>query len=260
MKIALCYHGIAKGHNFKDGGLPVGFDYEFDLVKKNLLDNNKNCQFDIFLHSWSIDYKEEILKKMNPKDFLFEKSKKFIKVSFFNYIKEHIKKKLGKGFEPQRINNIYSRWYSFRKVCELVEKCDENYDLVIVTRFDMCLLSKFDINDIESHKFYSGDWIGLYKDGKEILEQDYKNNKGIKSIKKGYPFDNEGVQDFFFIADYDYMINSFSRIFKDLKNLIKKYGKSNHLIALGKLKEDNKLQSHQRILDYRKDYFLSRWL
>jgi len=261
LKVALCYHGIAKGHNFKNGGLPVGFDYEFDLIQKNLIERNKDCTFDVFLHSWSIDYKDAVLEKLKPKDYLFEKSKKFKKPSIKVLLKQKIKKKLGKGYELQRVNNIYSRWYSFKKVCDLVKKSDQKYDLVIVTRFDMCLLNKFTISDLNPNIFYSGDWITFKEKGKEFLEENYRLIKeNSKEISKGYPFDEEGIQDFFFISSQDYLVNKFSEIFKQLELLLKKYGESNHLIALGKLKEDKMLNKHQRILTYSKDYFLSRWI
>lgn len=261
MKVALCYHGIAKGSNFKNGGLPVGFEHEFDLITKNLIDYNKDCSFDIFLHSWSLDYKEEVLKKIKPKDYIFEEAKEFKKATLTVFLKEKIKQFLGKGYEVKRINNIYSRWYSFYKVCDLVKKSNEKYDLVIVTRFDMCLLNKFSLNNIDANSFYSGDWITYYNNNKELLEEDYKKRtKEYKVVQKGYPFDKEGLQDFFFISSQNYMINSFGTIFFQLKSLLKKYGTSNHLIACGKIKEDNILNKHKRILVYGKDYFLSRWL
>lgn len=261
MKIALCYHGIAQGYNFKNGGLPVGFNHEFDLMTKNLINENKNYKFDVFLHSWSLEAKEEVLKKMNPKQYMFEAPKNFKKQSFLLFLKETIKKALGKGYEPKRINNIYSRWYSLMKVCELVKKSEENYDLVIVTRFDMCLLNKFNLSNIKTDSFYTGDWIGYKNNGKEVLEENYKNNtENLELFNKGYPFDNEGIQDFFFISSYDYLINSFCDVFYELSSLIKKNGPSNHLITLGKLKDDNMLANHKRILLYCKDYFLSRWL
>lgn len=261
MRVALCYHGIAKGHNFKNGGLPVGFDHEFDLIKKNFIDYNKDCTFDIFLHSWSINYKEAVLKKLNPKDYVFEKPKEFKKPSFKVFLKEKVKKILGKGYELQRVNNIYSRWYSFKKVCDLVKKSENKYDLVMVTRFDMCLLKEFTISDLNPNNFYSGDWISFKEHGKEILEENYPKIKdNNKEFSKGYPFDNEGFQDFFFISSQEYLVEKFSKIFHQLEFLLKKYGKSNHLIAFGKLKEDKKLENHKRILTYSKDYFLSRWL
>lgn len=261
MKVALCYHGIAKGYNFKNGGLPVGFSHEFDLITQNLINCNKNYEFDIYLHSWSLDAKDEVVTKMKPEAYLFEKPKQFNKFSFLTFFKETIKKLMGKGYELQRKNNIYSRWYSFSQVCNLIKQSNKKYDLIIVTRFDMCLLNTLDLSQLNFENFYSGDWKGIVQEEKEILEEDYKhNNSNIKLINKGYPYDNEGLQDFFFISSPSYMIDSFSLIFNELKELIKKYGLSNHSIALGKLKEDNKLSSHKRILSYSKDYFLSRWL
>ena len=259
MRVALCYHGIAKGHNFKNGGLPVGFDHEFDLIKKNLIEHNKDCVFDVFLHSWSLDYKDLVIEKLKPKDSLFEQSKEFKKPSFWLLCKELIKRILGRVYELQRINNIYSRWYSFMKVCDLVKESGQKYDLVIVTRFDMCLLNKFALTELNPNNFYSGDWVTYYNGSEELQEENYENEYH-KAIPKGYPFDDEGLQDFFFISSQDYLISKFSRIFNQLNSLLKKYGNSNHLIALGKIKEDNMLKSHKRILIYSKDYFLSRWL
>lgn len=260
MKVALCYHGIAKGSNFKNGGLPVGFEHEFDLMTKNLIAFNKDCQFDIYLHSWSLDYEREVVQKLNPKDYVFEESKQFKKPTLSTIIKQNIKRLLGKGYEINRINNIYSRWYSFKAVCDLVRKSGENYDFVIVTRFDMCLFKPVEISEIKNDKFYSGDWVNYIEEGRELLEEEYKlaGNREIK--KKGHPFDKEGLQDFFFISSYDYLINNFSEIFTELRSLIKKYGPSNHLIAYGKLIEDGMLKNHVRLLSYYKDYFLSRWL
>lgn len=261
MKVALCYHGIAKGYNFKNGGLPVGYEHEFDLVNKNLIEYNKEHSFDIYLHSWSLEYEKEIVAKMSPKKYLFEPSKEFKKPSIFKLVKEKVKKSLGKGYEVQRMNNIYSRWYSYKKVCDLVEQSNEKYDLVIVTRFDMCLFRQFNISELDSSNFYSGDWITYYKDGVELLEEKYDSkDASLERVSKGYPFDNEGFQDFFFISSQEYMINKFSTIFNNLSALIKKYGPSNHSIAFGKLKEDNKLNKHKRVLTYGSDYFLSRWI
>jgi hypothetical protein len=213
------------------------------------------------LHSWSVEAQEEVVKKLKPRDFIFEKAKQFQKPSFRTYLKEITKKILGKSYEIQRINNIYSRWYSFKKVCQLVKKSGQKYDLIIVTRFDMCLLSEIDLKEVNKENFYSGNWITYREENKDILEENYLvKSKFLKSQPKGYPFDNEGLQDFFFISSKDYMLDSFSNIYNQLKFLIKKYGASNHLIAFGKLKEDKSLQKHERILTYSKDYFLSRWL
>ena len=263
MRIALCYHGIAKGKNYKDGGLDVGYQKEFDLIKKNLIKHNPNCEFDIFLHSWSYEFQDEIISYMKPKSHSFEIPKNIKKVSFYALIKESIKKLLGKTFEYKRINNIYSRWYSFQRACNLVKQSGINYDLIIVTRFDMALLNPLDIFQLDSSSFYSGDWIGLsYKN--RILEgfeyKDFNNKEGASQIPIGYPYDDEGLQDFFFIGSSEYMLNSFGNIFDELTSLIKKYGRSNHFIALGKLKEDKVVGSHKRILKYGEDYFLTRWL
>jgi len=261
LRVALCYHGIAKGQNFKNGGLPVGYDHEFHLMKQHLIENNQDCEFDIFLHSWSLEYKEEIVEKLKPEAYIFEPSREFKKASISKTFKEGVKKMLGRGYEKQRVNNIYSRWYSFKKVCDLVKESEKTYDLVIVTRFDMCLLSAFDLSALNAQNFYSGDWVTYYENGAELKEENYPSDQEkAKPVQKGHPYDKEGLQDFFFISSQEYMISSFSNIFDNLKYLLKKYGPSNHLIALGKLKEDKMLDKHKRVMMYGKDYFLSRWI
>ena len=262
MKIALCYHGIAKGTNFKSGGLPVGYAKEFELLTKNLIEQNKEHDFDVFMHSWSLDFKDEVVDLMKPKGYLFEPSKEFKKPTLYKYIKENVKKLLGFPYEPKRINNIYSRWYSFYKACELVKESKERYDLVIVTRFDMCLLKPFNINTLDINKFYSGEWVGYEKDNAFISDDELKNidMSGLEKVPRGYPFNSEGIQDFFFISSGEYMLDKFANIFHELNKLIKKNGPSNHLIALGKLKEDNMIDNYDRVLSFGDDYYLSRWL
>lgn len=261
MKIALCYHGIACGKNFKEGGLPVGYSEEFDLMKRNLISHNKNHDFDVFIHSWSKDFESLVVNKMQPKGYCFENSIDFKKETFSFHFKESIKKILGLYSEPKRINNIYSRWYSFYKVCEIASRYKGDYDLVIVTRFDMCLMAPILIDEFSSEYFYSGDWETFYSNDRELLESDYKKSHGMATkMKKGFPYDNEGLQDFFFVSSRDYMLNSFSKIYLELEFLLKKYGPSNHLIALGKLKEDDFSTKHRRKITYFKEYFLSRWI
>lgn len=262
MKVALCYHGIAKGTNFKEGGLPVGYAKEFETIKKNLIEVNRQYQFDIYMHSWSIEHKDDVVAEMKPKSYSFESPKQLKKVTFFRFIKERTKKFFGLPYEFQRINNIYSRWFSYYKVCELVDKSGEHYDLVIVTRFDMCLLRPFNLENLDLNSFYSGEWIGYKKNSSMVQDNQLKKTDLTKltRVQRGYPFNNEGIQDFFFVGSGKYMLKKFSRVFFELDNLIKTYGPSNHLVVLGKLKEDKMIKKYKTILKYSEDYFLSRWL
>ncbi|MCX2718545.1 hypothetical protein [Lentiprolixibacter aurantiacus] len=263
MKIALCYHGIAKGKNFKSGGLDVGYRNEFDLIQRNLIWSNPDHDFDVFMHSWSKEFEQEVVDYMQPLKFDFEEPKELRKAPLLLLIKELIKKALGKDYEFKRLNNIYSRWYSFKRSIDLIAESGNEYDLIIATRFDMSLLSPFLLNNISPSKFYSGDWIGAFYEDR-LLEGyeygDFKLNPKTVLNPIGYPYDDRGLQDFFFISGTEYMMTKFSKIFDYLDRLIPKYGKSNHFIALGQLKETGMEKNHSRILKYGEDYFLSRWL
>ena len=264
MKVALCYHGIAKGKNFKSGGLKVGVEDEFELFKKNVIEQNPSIEFDVFVHSWSVDHQSEVDQIMHPIASVYEPTRIFKKPTFYEIVKEKIKKNLGKVYEYQRVNNIYSRWYSFQKVCDLVKKSDIEYDLVIVLRFDMVILNPIIFKDLDKNHFYSGNWIGLQNEKGALIEDfEFKNNRhreGISKIQIGYPFDDKGLQDFFFISSFENMVLKFSTLYGNLPKMLKKYGTSNHFLALGQLKENNLLGGHKRILEYGTDYFLSRWL
>ncbi|WP_430428589.1 hypothetical protein [Maribacter litoralis] len=263
MRVALCYHGISSGKNFKEGGLAVAFESEFDSIQRFLIKSNPNCDFDIYLHSWVNSNQNEVIQKLRPVDYLFENTINFNKPTMLFKFKQLVKKKLNKPyFESNRINNIYSRWYSFQKVCELVSKNKQKYDLIFVTRFDMVLRDSISLKNISPEYFYSGDWETLYNGKIELKETDYTKviTQNVERHKKGFPYDEEGLQDFFFIGSPTYILKDFSKIYFNLKFLIKKYGASNHLIALGKLKEDNKINIHKRVYLYFQEYFLSRWL
>ena len=226
MKVALCYHGIAKGKNYKSGGLTVGFKEEFEVLKKNLIEQNPNVQFDVYLHTWSIEHKVEIEKIMKPVSSLYEESRIFRKSSWYDLVKQRVKKIFGKVYEYQRVNNIYSRWYSFHKVCSLVQDSDTEYDFIFVLRFDMVFLTPFKLDQLDTDCFYSGEWIGLQDESGRLLEGfEYKemmNNSSISKLKIGYPYDSKGLQDFFFIASPKNMIKKFAIIFEDLPKMIRK--------------------------------------
>ena len=79
MKVALCFHGNV-GYTEKLRGSNLGELEQLDLsepilsIKNNLI-NHYNT--DVFMHSWSIDRKEELIKELKPKSYLFEKHKNF---------------------------------------------------------------------------------------------------------------------------------------------------------------------------------------
>ena len=157
MKIAFCLYGLAGGTNDKHGGLKVDYKIAYEYYAKHFF--NK-YDIDIFIHTWSVEFKEEITQIYKPKKALFEKQKMF----------DH---------KPSRKHGIYSRWYSTKKVIELKSKYEKQnkieYDFVFLTRFDVAFFSEIKFHDYNPGNFYASHWT-YYKN---ILGQKIRNRNSL---------------------------------------------------------------------------------
>ena len=262
MKVALCLHGISKGKNNKYGGLPVNFEEEAKLYKKNyIIPNNA----DVFIHSWKNNDINSILNMYSPVDYLFEESKIFRKNSLKTTLLNSLRSVTGKKVEHNRLNNIFSRWYSFYKVIDLLNqhenKINQKYDIIMVSRFDLSLFSSINLNFFEKNKFIVPTWCG-YRDslGRKIPEDKIylSLDKKYKYIR-GFPYDDEGLLDFWFISSSN-IIKEFANIYNELDKFISNVGLSNHKIALEKIKEMQMLSSLQFRQESYSDFCLTRWM
>ena len=182
-----------------------------------------------------------------------------------DYLKDLFLKVLGRNLELNRINNIHSRWYSFRKVIELVNhhslKNSIDYDLVVITRFDLSVTKEIRLDTLNKNKFYTGDWVG-YKDcvGNEIPEENiFNSNEKCFEYKRGFPHNNEGLVDFIFISNLEKM-NLFSELYENIDKYIALSTSSNHKIALLRIKDELGLESLEFKYKNGSDYQLSRWI
>lgn len=203
-KIALCLFGTFfnyKKVNDKKKGSNNYFEPKvlYNELNKNLL---SEYDIDIFFHTWKNRYKKQILKLYKPKKFIIEKFKKG-KFDLFdynlNYINfyDDVSKLKSENKNPVEVykNSVYranSRWYSQCKSLELMknykDNFNENYELVIQSRFDL----KFNIK------------INLNKLNKKILHL-VKSNKENKLM----------LNDIFFISNYQNALK-FLNIYKNL--------------------------------------------
>lgn len=160
MKIALCLHGLFNSTtDFTSNGTD-GFDY----IEKNIL--NKG-DVDVYIHSWEVDKKEDILKLYNPKLSVFEQQKNFSKL-----IKERSIDTLTTCPRPPQ--NVLSHFYSISEVFKLLYNTKEKYDIVIKSRFDLGRINRKTsgpgnhnpypvqcinfITNIEKDKIYMANW------------------------------------------------------------------------------------------------------
>ena len=76
MKIALCFYGLVGSSEFKHGlGKPLNPRLCAEYYKKNFLDLNEKV--DIFVHSQSIEFKDQINEIYKPCKSIIEKKKTF---------------------------------------------------------------------------------------------------------------------------------------------------------------------------------------
>lgn len=226
MKVALCLFGnvgIKKSaanrkwtRNVKLESSEANTNPEiaFDYYKKHLLDI---YDVDVFIHSWSKDYKDTLINLYKPIDCIIEGQRDFpMDLSMYGILgndpsKWNISESAMHSYVtllPSRGNNwdtvieelrrhtfrTTSRWYSNCKSLEIMDdyskKNNKDYDFVISSRIDCCFLKSFSLFSKDSSKFYA-------------------------SKRTGRIDENYALYDFWFMSNQQYM-NEFSKIYSHI--------------------------------------------
>ena len=138
-KLALCLYGLV-GH---EGNLGKGkvIDYKLPFKLYNLQLKNDKVQIDVFMHSWSIEYKLNLINLYNPVDYVFEKPKK------------HFEDLYGHN-NFNAASHLYTKKQSIILKSNYEKKYNFKYDWVLLSRFDVCLFKKLDLSNLDNKKFY----------------------------------------------------------------------------------------------------------
>ncbi len=220
-KVAICFYGLTGSLNKKYGiGKNLDPKIAFKYYKKNIL----NKDTDVFIHSWSVNFKKELVKLYKPKSHIIERQKNF-KTNYSNfefkkiyyYFKLFIKfllnqTNLKEQLKISRIRShaIKSRWLSSKKVLNLKDKYEKKhkfkYDIVLLTRLDLIFLKKINLKKIDSNFFYASNWNSV----------NFKNKK--VSFKLNNMNRSHGFMDLWFISNTDNM-NLFSRLYDYLDKI-----------------------------------------
>jgi len=199
MKIAVMMHGMSGNTNKYGTGNQLDVDISHGHFVENILKCNPEDQVDIFMHSWSLDSEKRLTELYSPKSKLFEEQIHFD----FEYIVGDPSKPMNegktengvfKGAENIRFHSLFSRWYSAKAVNDLrlqYEKINNiEYDLIILTRFDLAYLypvvfSKFDYEKIytisppSNHGFHDLFFVG----GSDVINTLCEMFNFVSSIK-----------------------------------------------------------------------------
>jgi hypothetical protein len=239
MKIALCLTGLIGSSSDKsylsNKNSNTVLATAFHKTKKHIFENN---DVDVFIHSWELDSREDILNLYKPKSHKFEKQIVF--------------KDIGKL--PQnnpRVQAHFSKWYSIMEVMKLKQSYEvENkftYDLVIQTRFDLLWLTDINFTQFDTNAFY--------------IPHTMKKGKSW-----GWPtgWANNEVGDFFFLSNSKNMDN-FSQLYKYINSYLSEGCPtwnhiSNHMLALYHLKKIKLLPNNTKVaLNHGTNFELYRW-
>ncbi len=166
MKIALCLFGHIGGKKSTNGSLEGDGNLlrVFNSYKGKIIKDN---DVDIFIHSWSKDYEEEILRTYKPNDSLIQKQKDFSEIRLDDYSMKHIDSysiifKSHQDQTPKKLKELAirssSRWYSNSKVLEIMKNYSRNhkinYDFVFQGRLDLLFFKKLDFQNLDNKYFY----------------------------------------------------------------------------------------------------------
>lgn len=202
MKVALCFHGNAgfkeklRGNELKELE-PLDISKPIESIKRNLINHYDTY---VFIHSWSEDRSDEIIKKLSPKKYIFEKHKKF-----------------SRKFTDRK-NATCSKYYSVEKSNQLKKLYEEennfNFDVVMHTRFDLLWHTKIPLEqDFNDKYIFFPNW-----------NRSVNDNQLGPFLKENINVGSSAYDAWFFTSSK--ISDKYSQIYSNRKKLNKLSGKS----------------------------------
>lgn len=192
MRVALCLHGlVGTNEKYGTGNKKISAKLAYRHFKERVFDINADV--DVFFHTWDVVHEEKLQDLYNPVDYKVEEQPKYS--------------------ENVREQAIYCRWKSTKEVINLLNNSENEYDFVLLTRFDIAFLVDFDFSTFESDVFYAQGPAGP--------------RKGSINL----------INDLWFVANQDNIIK-FASLYDHLEDpRYQKYLDSNHELARKHIEE-----------------------
>lgn len=139
-RVALCLSGLVGGAGGKDGkGEALDVQTPYERYREHVLDTN---DVDVFMHSWSLDARADLIRFYHPVAARFEKQ-----IQFSDKFREHITR---------------SRWYSMREALWLKRAYEAQhgfrYRMVMVSRFDSLWFTDVVFSEYDPAYFWASHW------------------------------------------------------------------------------------------------------
>ena len=157
MKIAFCLYGLSGGYSERiekrksySHNLEV-MEKSYESYKKNIFDINKNCEFDIYLHTRKHNNIDKIINMYKPKKYIVDD--KII---------------LKKKYKCWNVA-VLSRHDSVNKVLKLID-VNIDYNFILLVRFDLTFLKPLDFTKfkVKENHIYFPDQSHAYVNNKKI--------------------------------------------------------------------------------------------
>lgn len=211
MRIALCLFGIIGGTKGKNGkGDLVDYKLCYEYYLKNILNYN---EVDVFIHTWSVDYLDDLISLYQPKLALGNNQEDY---GFINTSSEH---------------RVLSRWDSNARSLQLKRNYEDKhnfkYDAAMVARFDLMFLKPLIFNKYDMQYFWASHWNlpPLNKTIKKLGHINKADKSNRSEVKNGY-------SDLWFFSNstmMDYLSLVFDSMKKSKINLSQHKGAWEHL-------------------------------
>jgi len=146
-KLAVVFNGIIGGDADRNGyGNPIDFVSCAKTIKHNIITPNSA---DVFIHSWSIDQKDNLVDIYKPKKYLFEPQEMF---GYSLNEEERVHPNIGQAFRAT------SHYISVKRGLDLVYQYEIEhnfkYDWLLIIRFDYIILTQLHLNNLDPNNMY----------------------------------------------------------------------------------------------------------
>jgi len=165
MKVALCLHGlVGTDDKYGRGNKIINYKIGHKHFKEHVIDVNEHV--DVFMHTWSTDYKDRLIEAYNP---VAIKAEEQMKTPFQDLPGSVYFPGSTKAMENTGMHANYCRWKSVKEVISLVNQSETKYDWILLTRFDIAFMVDFDFSEYDNNKFYAQGPAGPYERGLNLI-------------------------------------------------------------------------------------------
>ena len=194
MKIALCLHGLVGTNNkYGHGNKNINYKIGHQHFKNHVIDVNENV--DVFIHTWSENYKDKLAEIYNPVAIKTEPQPSSglenlpLELGFATWPHQNFPA----AIKAAGLHANYCRWKSVKEVMTLVNNSNTKYDWILLTRFDIAFLVDFDFSKYDNSKFYAQGPVGPNEGGIDLINDlwFFSNQEKMSTFSK--LFDNLGA-------------------------------------------------------------------